>query len=322
MKKKVITIATALAGFSIVAARYTYFVEEDPFSSIRLFEPKSSMTVDSRQEGQMLSFSPANKTMYVNTNAAIVREQPNDEAGIIFSLDYSDFILVTGDNSNNSYGWIQIDVNGVCGYINSEYLSENMLFFDDETKMFVNQNFSLEDGTAFLRNTEVCKIGYNKDFSKVMIDNQSYIIPNEMLSDEFQPDPAVSINYNYISNDRYIPVVEKAYSLLNTPYGHGCTESLTDCVGLTMMCYSEVGISLPWSLQQAYSGTSVNYNDAVPGDIIIWAPLGSSQVSHVGLYIGEGKMIHASSTKGVIVADVSNYVRYGGNMIDVRHIEV
>ena len=89
-----------------------------------------------------------------------------------------------------------------------------------------------------------------------------------------------------------------------------------------MMCYSEVGVSLPWSLQQAYSGASVNYNDAVPGDIIIWASLGSSQVSHVGLYIGEGKMIHASSTKGVTVADVSNYVRYGGNMIDVRHIEV
>lgn len=322
MKKKVVSIVSAAAGFSVIAANFTCIIgDENSFSSISLFEPKATLGIN-KQNGQILSFSPTNKTMYINSNAAIVREEPNDESGIIFSLDYSDFILVTGDNNNNSYGWVQIEVNGVCGYISSEYLSEDMLFFKDDTPMYINQDFSLEDGTVFIRNTEANKIGCNKDYSQVVIDNQIYIIPNKMLSDESQPDPAVSINYNYISEDKYIPVIEKAYSLIGTPYGHGYTSSLTDCVGLTKMCYSEVGVALPWSLEQAYSGTSVAYSNAVPGDIIVWTPLGSSHISHVGIYIGEGKMIHASSTKGVVVADVANYIQYGGNMIDVRHIPI
>jgi hypothetical protein len=292
------------------------------FSYTNVLKPQASTSANLEISTLSLSFSDTQSERYVNSNAVAVKAEPNDESDVIFSLDYADFITVTGDNSNNSYGWVQIELNGQTGYINSSYLSDEMLFMEDyASEMYINQDYD-SDEFGFERNDIVEMLGYNKEYTQVRKDGQIYIVPNDILSDEKQPDPKVAANYNYISSDAYIPVIEKAYSLIGTPYGHGCSESLTDCVGLTMMCYEAAGVSLPWSLTQAYCGESVSYEQAVPGDIIVWSPKNSSAITHVGIYVGEGQMIHASSTDGVIVYDVNRYIQYGGNMVDVRHISL
>lgn len=80
---------------------------------------------------------------------------------------------------------------------------------------------------------------------------------------------------------------------IGNPYVYGGT-SLTsgaDCSGFTYRVYSEFGYSLPrTSYQQRSAGTGVSYEDAQPGDLICYD-------GHVGIYIGGGLIVHASSSR-------------------------
>lgn len=82
-----------------------------------------------------------------------------------------------------------------------------------------------------------------------------------------------------------------ATQFVGNPYVAGGT-SLTngaDCSGFTQAVYSNFGISLPrTSGSQAMCGTAVDYSEAAPGDIIYYG-------GHVGIYIGNGLIVHAST---------------------------
>ena len=66
-----------------------------------------------------------------------------------------------------------------------------------------------------------------------------------------------------------------------------------DCSGLTQYAYAAAGASLPHSSRmQATMGTAVSRADLQPGDLV----LHHSPVSHVSMYIGNGQMVHASTS--------------------------
>lgn len=92
---------------------------------------------------------------------------------------------------------------------------------------------------------------------------------------------------------------------LGTPYRYGGQDrSGTDCSGLVMEVYREVcAVKLPRSSssQMSYC-TEVARNKARMGDLMFFGA--SGKVSHVGLYIGNGEMIHASSSRGVMISNV------------------
>lgn len=77
-----------------------------------------------------------------------------------------------------------------------------------------------------------------------------------------------------------------------------------DCSGLTMMAYKQVGISLPHSAHlQATYGIPVKKADLLPGDLLFFY----FPISHVGMYIGDGKMIHASNPKtGIKISPIES----------------
>lgn len=94
-----------------------------------------------------------------------------------------------------------------------------------------------------------------------------------------------------------------ACRFIGNPYVYGGT-SLTngaDCSGFTQAVYRDFGISIPRSStsQRSY-GTGVSYADAQPGDLVCYA-------GHVGMYIGNGYIVHASTKKTGIKLSVATY---------------
>ena len=75
-----------------------------------------------------------------------------------------------------------------------------------------------------------------------------------------------------------------------------------DCSGLTMMAWAQAGVSLPHSSSAQYNtGTRVSSSDLQPGDLVFYY----SPISHVGMYIGNGQIVHAANpSSGVTVAPV------------------
>jgi cell wall-associated NlpC family hydrolase len=96
--------------------------------------------------------------------------------------------------------------------------------------------------------------------------------------------------------------VDTALAQQGKPYAWGGSgPNSFDCSGLTSFAYKAAGIKLPrTSKAQAAVGTPVARNALKPGDLVFFY----SPVSHVGIYIGGGKMVHAP-TSGSVVKTVS-----------------
>lgn len=92
-------------------------------------------------------------------------------------------------------------------------------------------------------------------------------------------------------------VLSKAKEFLGTPYGFGNKSGMqTDCSGFTQQVYSQFGISLPRSAaEQAQLGMNVDPSDLQVGDLLFYRTY-KSDPSHVAIYAGDGKIIHASYT--------------------------
>jgi len=107
-------------------------------------------------------------------------------------------------------------------------------------------------------------------------------------------------------------VVATAREALGKPYLYGGTgqgDDGFDCSGLIQYAYAQQGISLPRvSTAQATWGQEVerSLEALAPGDILTFSGQpGGSRVSHVGLYLGDGRFIHSSSSKGVMESTLS-----------------
>jgi cell wall-associated NlpC family hydrolase len=103
-------------------------------------------------------------------------------------------------------------------------------------------------------------------------------------------------------------VVETALAAMGSPYSWGGSDANGfDCSGLIQYAYGQVGIVLPRiSRDQMRMGRAVDRDAGTlrPGDILGFSSSGTSQISHVGLYVGDGRFIHSSST-GVKVSSLT-----------------
>lgn len=107
-------------------------------------------------------------------------------------------------------------------------------------------------------------------------------------------------------------IADYACKFIGNPYVAGGT-SLTngaDCSGFVMSVYKNFGISLPRSsYSQSTVGRAVSYSEAKPGDIIYYG-------GHVGIYIGNGQIVHASTQRTGIKKAPATY----RNIVTVRRI--
>lgn len=97
-------------------------------------------------------------------------------------------------------------------------------------------------------------------------------------------------------------IVERAKKYIGVPYRWaGTNASGFDCSGFVMAVYKEMGLNLSrMADSQYYQGQKISKQDLSVGDLVFFSTY-TSGVSHVGIYVGENRFIHASSSKGVII---------------------
>jgi cell wall-associated NlpC family hydrolase len=115
-------------------------------------------------------------------------------------------------------------------------------------------------------------------------------------------------------SDRARTALNFALSQVGKPYVRGGTgPNSYDCSGLTGTSYAQVGVGLPRTSQGQFGvGTPVSLANLAPGDLVFYY----SGISHVGIYIGNGMIVHASNPRtGVTTASVTSMPFMGGRRV-------
>lgn len=104
--------------------------------------------------------------------------------------------------------------------------------------------------------------------------------------------------------------VEVALAQVGKRYVWGTAGPNTfDCSGLMSYAYRQQGISLPRTASQQYGvGTAVSKGNLQPGDLVFYY----SGISHVGMYIGDGKIVHAANPRSGVTVTGLNSMPYQG----------
>ncbi len=130
------------------------------------------------------------------------------------------------------------------------------------------------------------------------------------------------------SKEMTMKILESAYSCLGTPYRYGgTTPDGFDCSGFVRYIYQEHGIRLGRSSRdQVQNGKPVELSELKPGDLIFFKMdqrrKASSHIDHVGLYVGNGQFIHASSNPRAREIKVDNLEKshYTPRIVGARRI--
>ena len=128
--------------------------------------------------------------------------------------------------------------------------------------------------------------------------------------------PEVSRGSNYLARR----VVQSSYDYLGTPYVFGGTSpGGFDCSGYVRYVFAQAGIYLPRTADAQYEvGYPVSMSELRAGDLVFFSTYEYGP-SHVGIYLGDGSFINASSSRGVAV-DSLNSSYWGSCYIGARRV--
>lgn len=117
------------------------------------------------------------------------------------------------------------------------------------------------------------------------------------------------IDMSEIKSEATERLLKEAQSWLGTSYRYGGNDrSGVDCSGFVTQVFNKaLGIALPrTSRQQQEYCTDIKQSELQPGDLVFFTVRGGQNVGHVGIYVGQGNMIHSSSSRGVIISSLNN----------------
>jgi peptidoglycan DL-endopeptidase LytE len=122
--------------------------------------------------------------------------------------------------------------------------------------------------------------------------------------------------------DSITELKKSAYGFLGTRYRFGGNSRATgiDCSSFVQKVFRELEVSLPRTAREQFEvGSAVAPGDLQKGDLIFFSTY-ASYPSHVGIYLGDGKMIHASSAKGEVTVSDMNTDYYRSRFIGAKRL--
>lgn len=250
------------------------------------------------------------RVAYVNTDTLKVRDEPGTDSSILTLVANGDEFIVKEEKN----GWVKIVFEGnKTGFVSADYVDVNYEFEEaisieeeqerlaaeqaaertEQVRLAMEQE-SIRAERRRTAATEVTSLSQDSVNSTSSKDQKSAAISDQSNED--------NSNSSSIRNR----IVEYALRFKGNPYVWGGT-SLTngaDCSGFTQSVFRDNGISIPrTSRTQAISGRRISIDEMQPGDLIFYAKNGT--INHVGIYIGNGNIIAASSPETGI--KISNY---------------
>jgi cell wall-associated NlpC family hydrolase len=106
---------------------------------------------------------------------------------------------------------------------------------------------------------------------------------------------------DFLTGNEFIDaLINEAEKWLGVPYKYGGeSKNGVDCSGFVMKVFSKCGTDIPRTSSQQYDVADyIDFTEKKPGDLLFFKNKGT--INHVGIYLGQGYMIHASTSSGVI----------------------
>ena len=119
------------------------------------------------------------------------------------------------------------------------------------------------------------------------------------------------------------PLLSVAANYLGWPYRFGSEGDAFDCSGFVRTVFADVGIDLPHSAREISAlGDRVARDDLEPGDLVFFRNAGHHYATHVGIYVGDDKLVHAAARAGQVQVDSLSGTYYAQHYLCARRIEI
>lgn len=146
--------------------------------------------------------------------------------------------------------------------------------------------------------TLMASCGSSRKASSVRPSDKNIVVKDRHKPERHNGEPGFDVNRSLAER-----IVKSARQWLGTPYRYGGQDRKgTDCSGMTMSLFRDVaGVAIPRNSGAQYEYcVSIGHEDLQPGDLVFFSGSKGGAVSHVGLYVGDRRMIHASGSRGVM----------------------
>lgn len=229
----------------------------------------------------------AGKAVITATGVVNIREAATASSAKVGTIRTGGVLAVESRGSE----WSLVSSNGVRGYIKNEFMA-----FDEAAGKYAAQypNYIAYDSAQ----------AYTEPVAPPPAETPATEASNDTQAPSEEEKPS---NIITTATSGFQAVCDYAVQFVGNPYVYGgssLTEG-TDCSGFTMSVYANFGYSLPHSSAlQATRGSEVDLSAVSPGDLVFYKN-GGATIGHVALYIGNGQVVHASTSKtGIIISNM------------------